>query len=55
MTKNRHALLSLFLTVLMYGTDAQKRSLQAQADVPAIRRKAPCRRPRCGLQFIGRR
>ncbi len=49
------ALLSLFLLVLLYGTVTQKRALQAQANAPAFRHKMPCRRPRYGLQVIGRR
>lgn len=49
------ALLSLFLFVLRYGTVAQKRALQAQANAPAFRHKVPCRRPRYGLQAVGRR
>ncbi len=51
----RKQVLSLLLTVLLYGTVTQKRALQAQANAPAVRRKVPCRRPRYGLQIIGRR
>ena len=56
MSKNSHrAMLSLFLLILFHGAATQKRALQAQADVPAVQRKVPCRRPRYGLQVIRRR
>ncbi len=51
----RKQVLSLLLTVLLHGTATQKRALQAQANAPAFRHKMPCRRPRYGLQVIGRR
>lgn len=47
------AVLSLALFFLLYGSDAQKRKLKAQAHTASVRRKMPCRRPRHRLHAIG--
>ncbi len=52
--KTRNTVLSLFLFILIHGSEDQKHALQAQADVPAIRRKMPCRRRCYGRQIIRR-
>lgn len=54
MTKTvSNAVLSLVFFFLLYGSDAQKRKLEAQAHEPAVRRKMPCHCPRHRLHAIG--
>lgn len=53
MTKTvSNAVLSLVLFFLLYGSDAHKRKLEAQAHEPAMRRKMACCRPHHRLHII---
>lgn len=53
--RRNQTILSLLLLILLYGTVAQKRALQAQANAPAFRHKMPCRRPGHGQSIVRHR